>query len=74
MKILDNPIGWLCNFGYNRPDFYRGSATGISRNESKLDSTVRDKEVYIPGFDMSEKIVKLTEGMEVECVNTYALI
>ena len=27
-------------------------------NESKLDSTVRDNEVYIPGFDMSEKIVE----------------
>ena len=27
-------------------------------NESKLDSTVRDDEVYIPGFDMSEKIVE----------------
>ena len=27
-------------------------------NESKLDSTVRDNEVQIPGFDMSEKIVE----------------
>ena len=27
-------------------------------NHSKLDSTVRDKEVYTPGFDMSEKIVE----------------
>ena len=27
-------------------------------NESKLDSTVRDNEVFIPGFDMSEKIVE----------------
>ena len=27
-------------------------------NESKLYSTVRDNEVYIPGFDMSEKIVE----------------
>ena len=27
-------------------------------NESKLDSTVRDNEVCIPGFDMSEKIVE----------------
>ena len=27
-------------------------------NESKLDSTVRDNEVHIPGFDMSEKIVE----------------
>ena len=27
-------------------------------NESKLDSTVRDNEVYTPGFDMSEKIVE----------------
>ena len=27
-------------------------------SESKLDSTVRDNEVYTPGFDMSEKIVE----------------
>ena len=27
-------------------------------NESKLDSTVRDNEVHIPGFDTSEKIVE----------------
>ena len=27
-------------------------------NESKLDSTVRDNEVHIPGFDMSEKTVE----------------
>ena len=27
-------------------------------NESKLDSSVRDNEVQIPGFDMSEKIVE----------------
>ena len=26
--------------------------------ESKLDSTVRDNDVHIPGFDMSEKIVE----------------
>ena len=26
--------------------------------EPKLDSTVRDNEVHIPGFDMSEKIVE----------------
>ena len=24
IKILGNPIGWLCNFGYNRTGFFRG--------------------------------------------------
>ena len=32
-------------------------------NQSKLDSTVRDKEVYTPGFDMSEKIVESPREM-----------
>ena len=44
-------------------------------NESKLDSTVHDDEVYIPGFEIVRKdIVKLTEGMEVVYVYIYALI
>ena len=43
-------------------------------NESKLDSTVRDDEVYIPGFEIVRKDRKITEGMEVEYVHTYALI
>ena len=34
------------------------STVDILHIESKLDSTVRDNEVYIPGFDMSEKIVE----------------
>ena len=43
-------------------------------NESKLDSTVRDNEVYIPGFEIVTKDRKLTEGMVVEYVHMFALI
>ena len=34
------------------------SKVDILHIESKLDSTVRDNEVHIPGFDKSEKIVE----------------
>ena len=43
-------------------------------NESKLDSTIRDDDVFIPGFEIVRKDRKITEGMEVEYVHTYALI
>lgn len=45
-------------------------------NESKLDSTVHDDEVYIPGFEIvrKDRKTKLTEGMVVEYVHTFALI
>ena len=44
-------------------------------NESKLDSTVHNDEVYIPGFEIVRKDrKKLTEGMEVVYIHTYALI
>ena len=39
-------------------------------NESKLDPTVHNDEVYIPGFE----IVRNDLGMEVVYVHTYALI
>ena len=34
-------------------------------NQSKLDSTVLDDDVYIPGFAEVRKVGQLTEGMEV---------
>ena len=39
-------------------NMFSSKADILHINESKLDSTVRDDEVYIPGFDMSEKIVE----------------
>ena len=43
-------------------------------NESKLDSTVLDDDVYIPGFAEVRKVGQLTEGMEVVYVQMCALI
>ena len=43
-------------------------------NESKLDSTVLDDDVYIPGFAKVRKVSQLTEGMEVVYVQMCALI
>ena len=43
-------------------------------NESKLDSTVLDDDVYIPGFAEVRKLGQLTEGMEVVYVQMCALI
>ena len=33
MKILGNPIGWLCNFGYNRTGFC-GTPTELAPHRS----------------------------------------
>ena len=43
-------------------------------NQSKLDSTVLDDDVYIPGFAEVRKVGQLTEGMEVVYVQMRALI
>ena len=46
----------------------------LQMNESKLDSTVLDDDVYIPGFAEVRKVGQLTEGMEVVYVQMCALI
>ena len=43
-------------------------------NESKLDSTVLDDDVYIPGFAEVRNVGQLTEGMEVVYVQMCAVI
>ena len=46
----------------------------LQMKQLKLDSTVLENDVYIPGFAEVRKVGQLTEGMEVVYVQMWALI